>query len=416
MRPEAAFFLFHLRVGGRLAMRVLAPVLAAALFLHYILGHEFVLELARILFLEASLIESGAIGTLLLLGLARTVAPRIAAGGDGWARSLPADGRALRWLAALSMIVAETPILAALGGLACAVTSPDLARIATHLAGLLVGSAAANLACLPALSPRWTRFIFGAVCFLSFSGSPLILGATAVLLIILSALPAASPAARRRRRPRRSLPAAAFFYGLSLRALRGRIILAYFPAAIILAAGWLFLENNELTAETAFSLSLFSLVLSLTAFIGLAAGSLAARRPAWPWLRSLPCSAAARVRDDALFIAVHALPLAAGLALLGRPWWEVAYLAGPLACLSFRGAWAMREAGDRPFGVLGLVAVEGTLLSLIVALLPWMSWLLAAAAPVAFLLARNAELRLKPTRWIERRHSSAGDPLSWSAS
>ena len=71
MKPEAAFFLFHLRVGARVALRVLAPVLAATFFLYYILRPEFTLELARILFLEGSLVESGTIGALLLLGLAR---------------------------------------------------------------------------------------------------------------------------------------------------------------------------------------------------------------------------------------------------------------------------------------------------------------------------------------------------------
>jgi hypothetical protein len=50
------------------------------------------------------------------------------------------------------------------------------------------------------------------------------------------------------------------------------------------------------------------------------------------------------------------------------------------------------------------------------ALLPWTSGLLAAAAPLAFIFARNAERRFKPTRWAERHHSNAGDPLSWSAS
>ncbi len=416
MRAEAAFFLFHLRVGARLALRVLAPVLAATLFLYYILRPEFALELARILFVEGGLAESGLVGTLILLGLARTVAPRIAAGSRGWARSLPANGRALRRLMALSMVVAETPILAVLGGLAWAATGPSPARIALHLAGLLVGAAAAGLACLPGSRALLIRTISIAACFLSFSGNAAGLGVSAGLFILAAALPAEFPISSKRRRPRRGLPSALFFHGLSLRAVRGRILLAYLPPAFILAAARLFLSNNELPRETAFSLSLFALVLGLNAFIGQAADTLSARRPAWPWLRSLPRSAAGRVLSDALFLAFLALPLAAGLALLGRPAREIAYLAGPLVWLAFRGAGAMREAGDRPFGVLGQVVVEGTILSLLAALLPWTSWILAAASPLAFLFARNAERRLKPTRWTERRHSNAGDPLSWSAS
>lgn len=430
MKPEAAFFLFHLRVGARVALRVLAPVLAVTLFLFYVLRPEFALELARILFLEGSLVESGLIGTLLLLGLACVVAPRITDGGAGWARSLPADGRAHRGLGVLSLVVAETPLLAVLAALAWAVTVPSPARIAPHLAGLFVGSArvaphfaglligaaAAGLAYLPGRFAPWTKLLPVGACFLSFSGNRAVIGAAAGLVVLAMAFPVEFPGPGRRRRLRRALPSAAFFWRLSLRAVRGRIVLAYLPAAAVLAGARLFLMNNELSSEKAFSLSLFGLALSLAAFIGTAANALAARRPAWPWLRSLPQSSAARVRADGLFLGLMALPLAAGLALLRRPAWEATFLAGPLAWLAFRGAGAMREAGDRPFGVLGLIVIEGAIMSLILALLPWASWVIAAAAPCAYLLARNAERRLKPTLWAERHHLSGGDPLSWSAS
>lgn len=416
MRAEAAFFLFHLRVGARLALRVLAPVLAATLFLYYILRPEFALELARILFVEGSLAESGLAGTLILLALARTVAPRVTAGSRGWARSLPANGRALRRLMALSMVTAETPLLAVLGGLAWAVSGPGPARIAVRLAGLLIGAGAAGLACLPGSRTSWPRWLSIAACFISFSGNATGLGVSALLLILSAALPGELPIPTRRFRPRRRLPAAVFFHGLSVRAVRGRILLAYLPPAVILAAARLFLANNELPADTAFSLSLFALVLSLDVFIGQAADMLAARRPSWPWLRSLPRSAARRVGSDALFLGVAALPLMGGLALLGGPAREIAFLLGPLAWLAIRGSGAMREAGDRPFGVLGQVVIEGGILSLLAALLPWTTGVLFAAAPLAFLFARRSERRLKPTRWAERRHSNAGDPLSWSAS
>jgi hypothetical protein len=123
------------------------------------------------------------------------------------------------------------------------------------------------------------------------------------------------------------------------------------------------------------------------------------------------------VLDDAVLLAFLGLALVAfGPAILRQPAWQAVYLLGPLAWLAIRGAGAVRESGDRPFGALGQIAIEGAILSLVLALLPWTSFVLAAATPGAFLLARNAERRLKPTRWAERRHSSAGDPLSWSAS
>jgi hypothetical protein len=416
VRPEAALFLFHLRVGTRVALRILAPVLAAALFLFYVLRPEFALELARILFVEGSLVESGLAGTLLLVGLARVVAPRVSAGGRGWARSLPVAGTALRLLTVLSMVVAEIPILAFLGALVLAATRPGLAGAAIRVAGLVVGAAAAGLACLPAPTALGARLLPAAACFFSFSGSWPLLGASAVILIISGALPGRVPVSRKRYGTRRDLPEAAFFQGLALRSVRGRVIFAYLSPAIILGAARLFLSNNDLAADRASAFALFALALGLASFVGAAADILATRRPAWPWLRSLPRSAAARVRDDAIFLAVSALPLAGGLALLGRPAREAILLVGPLAWLAIRGAGAMREFGDRAFGVIGQLAVEGTIISLTLALLPWTSWLLAAASPYAFILARNAERRLKPTRWAERHHSDAGDPLSWSAS
>lgn len=416
MNAGAAFLLFQLRVGTRLALRILAPVLAAILFLFYFLRPEFTVALARALFIEGSLIESGLIGTLLLVGMARAVVPRITAGRAGWARSLPAGGRALRALEIFSSVIAEVPLLAVLGVLAWAVARPDRVRVALLLAGLLVGAAAAGLFCLLGSSSSRSKLLAVAACFLSLSGNGILLVAAAAILILALAVPGDFESRPSRRRPRRGLPSGSFFFWLSLRAAGGRIVLAYVPAAIILAASRLFLENNELAPATAFSLSLFGLILGLAVFVGLAADVLAARRPVWLWLRSLPLSAAARIRFDALFLGFWALPTASGLALLGRPAWEFVFLAGPLAWFAFRGAGAMREAANQPFGVLGKIFVEGTILSMGIAVIPWISWLLAVAAPVAFFFARNAERRVKPSLWAERRHLSAGDPLSWSAS
>lgn len=430
LKPEAALFLFHLRVGARLALRVLAPVLAVALFFYYILRPEFAIELARILFLEGSLLESGTIGAILLLGLARIVAPRIASGELGWARSLPVARGSLRLSAVVSMVVAQAPLLAALGGLAWVVTAPEpmpatpyimrvlahIVRVAPHIVGLIIGASAADLACLQTPAAMWTKLVPIAACFLSFAGNAVGLVASVFLLVLSAVFPGRRVASKKRRGPRRNLPSSAFFLGLSLRAVRGRIVLAYVPPAIVLGLVCLFLANNDLASSTTSAVSLFGLALSLTTFIGTAAGILAARRPAWPWLRSLPRSAAARVRDDGLFLALLALPLAGGIALLRRPAWEAVYLVGPLAWFVSRAAGVMRESSDKPFGVLGRIIVEGTVLSLILALLPWASFVLAAGAPVALRSSRNADLHLKPTLWAELHHSDAGDPLSWGES
>lgn len=415
MRAEAAFLRFHLRVGARLALRVLAPALATILFLFYVLRLEFALALARGLFVEGSLVESGLVGTLLLFGLARAVTPRIAAGQAGWARSLPAGGRALRALETLSAVVAETPLLAVMGALAWAVAGPSPERIAVRLAGLVVGAAAASLFYLRGSPSLVSMLAPIAACFLSFAGNGAVLLVAAATLALATAAPG-SGRGRRRPRHRRGIPASLFFYFISVRAVGARVLLAYVPPAIVLAASRLLLANNELGAKTATALSLFGLTLGLAVFVGLEANVLAARRPAWPWLRSLPRSAAARVGSDALFLGLNALPLALGLVLLGRPAWDLALLAGPLAWLALRGAGAVREAADRPFGPMGQVLVEGAIISLGVAVLPWLAAILLLASPLAFGLARGAERRLKPSLWAERHHLNAGDPLSWSAS
>ena len=416
MRAETAFLRFHLRVGARLAARILAPALAVIFIVYYILRPEFVLALALALFVEGSLIESGLAGTLLLLGLARAVTPRISAGRAGWARSLPADGRALRAMEVLSSVVAGMPLLAVLAALAWSVAGPGPGRIAIRLAGLLAGAAAAGLYFLEGPSSLKRKTLPAVACFLSFSGHAMLLVAAVVLLTLAMAVPPKALGEPRRRSSRRPLPAAIFFYGLSLRAVGARIVLAYLPPAFILAAGRLFLMNNVLTESASLSLSLFGITQAAAVSIGLAANTLVARRPAWPWLRSLPRSAGARIGSDALFLGLNALPLAMALALFGRPAREAALLVGPLAWLALRGAGAIRDAADRRFGALGPVFVEGTIISMSVAVMPWISGLIAAASPVAFLLARAAERRFKPTLWAERHHLDAGDPLSWSAS
>jgi hypothetical protein len=340
--------------------------------------------------------------------------PRIAAGSAGWFRSLPVGRRASRLSAGLSVIVAEIPLLLLPTVLIVWIMAPDRDRIAAHVAGLIVGAAAAGLAVLPAASARWTRVIPLSACFASFAGGWASLAASSALLILAAVWPEKGAPAPRG--PRREVSQALFFPTLSLRAVRARMALAYVPAAAFLAAARLFLDNNRPGPRLAQAISFLAAGLSLAGFLGIAADLLAARRPAWPWLRSLPRSAAARVLDDVLLLALLALPLTAGLSVLARPIEEAAFLIGPAAWLSVRAAGIMRGSGDRPFGVLGQIGIEGSVISLALALWPWISFLFWPAVPVAFLLARDAERRVKPTRWLERHHSNAGDPLSWSAS
>ncbi len=141
--------------------------------------------------------------------------------------------------------------------------------------------------------------------------------------------------------------------------------------------------------------------------------SLAVRRPAWPWSRSLPWSAARRVGADALFLGLHASPL-----VLLAAWIDPAALVllAVLPLLAARAAGAVRRAPERRTGASGEILLEGFFLAALVALLPWTALPALAAAPFAIRAAAERERRQQVSRWLELHHLAAGDPQSWSAS
>ena len=99
--------------------------------------------------------------------------------------------------------------------------APNWARIATSIASLVVGAAAAGLAVLPSASARWTKLILFAACFISFAGRLPSLAASSVLLILAAVWPEAGPPTPRPRGARRDVAQALFFPALSLRAIKG---------------------------------------------------------------------------------------------------------------------------------------------------------------------------------------------------
>jgi hypothetical protein len=148
-------------------------------------------------------------------------------------------------------------------------------------------------------------------------------------------------------------------------------------------------------------------------FLAGLAGQLAVRRPVWPWARSLPWSVARRVSSDALFMASQAIPLMLLTALLDARA-ALAVLA-VVPFLALRAAAYVRRVADRRSGVGGFI-VEGLITGALVCLVPETAWVFLVAAPLALRAATDAELHQKATRWSERHHAAAGDPLSWSAS
>lgn len=180
-----------------------------------------------------------------------------------------------------------------------------------------------------------------------------------------------------------------------------------------MGAAWAFVANNELAPEHVRLAARLGGGLATVLLLASLGESLAVRRPAWPWSRSLPWTAAQRVRSDALFLALHALPLVL-LAAAVHPA-ALAVLA-ILPFLAVRAAGAMRRAPERRTGASGEILAEGFLLAALVALLPWTSLLALAGTPFAVRAAAERDKRQKVSRWLELHHLAAGDPQSWSAS
>ncbi len=200
---------------------------------------------------------------------------------------------------------------------------------------------------------------------------------------------------------------------ISWRALGWSLAGAYAAALLPLAAAALFVAHNPLAPGAVALAARLGGGAAVVLFLAQTGEALAAARPAWPWARSLPQAASARVAADALFLGVHAAPF-----ILLAGWispWAALHLALALPCLALRAAGALRRAPERRTGASGEILLEGMWLAAGVALLPWAALALAAAAPWAARLAAERERRQKVSRWLEIHHLAAGDPQSWSA-
>ena len=401
-----ALLRFHLHVGARLALRVMAPVLAAVVGGMMLLGVDFINSFGTLLFGSSG----GLIIALACLGVAWIAAPRICRGLDGWMRHLPVSGLAHRRAAMMAMAAAQGSLL-----LLFLVFAAAAAKRGTDpwpgLAGLLVALPAAALAAMP------VRFLARplalAAAFLPFSGGWLPVGLGAVLLVAADAV--AGPL-------RKTAPGISFARRgtgrwlearIAWRALGGSLLGAYLTGLLPLGAAMLFVRNNELAPV---HVRLGALLGGGTAVVLLLAGlgeSLAVRRPAWPWSRSLPWTAWQRVLFDSLFLGAHALPLVLLTAWI-EPLAAVAvFLQIPL--LAARTAGAVRRAPERRTGASGEILVEGMLLAAAVALLPWGSLVALIGTPWAIRAAAERERQQKVSRWQEIHHLAVGDPQSWSS-
>ncbi len=404
---------FHLHVGARLALRALAPVVAAAVGGFMLLGNDFVNSFSRVLFGPGSEGGSGILVALACLGFASSATPRVCRGLDGWLRHLPIAGRAHRRAAALAIAVTQMPLLIGLAALSWVASRGGSAFLA-DLLGLTVCAPAMALLAMPTERRLLTRLLALAAAILAVSGGWMLLGCGALVLIAadlcagaLSPLPLA-PSPARAGEGERFLEVR-----IAWRALRWRLVSAYLLGLLPLGGAGLFVANNQLRPEHVRLAALLGggcAVVFLFADLGEVLG---ARRPAWPWARSLPWSAGRRVLFDAGFLAAHALPL---LVLTARiDLLSALAVVATVPFLSARAAGAIRRAPERRTGASGEILIEGSLLAAAVALLPWICLLALLATPWAVRAAAERERRQKVSRWLELHHLAVGDPQSWSS-
>jgi hypothetical protein len=414
MKPGLSPLLrFHLSVGARLAMRVLAPAIAAAVGGLILLGVDFLDSFAAELFGSARRHGSGLPIAAACFAVGWMAAPRVCRGLGGWMRHLPVSGVAQRRAAMLAIAFAQLPLALLLAFLAASALVQG-GRPVPALLGLLAAAPAAALVAMPVARPLLARPLALAGGVLAVAGGWLPLAAGAAL--VLAADLVAGPLGSERKTARTSHPWTAergIEARIAWRALGWRLPGALGSALLPLAAGWLFLHNNDLSpAHRALGARLAGGAACVFLLSSLAE-SLAVLRPAWPWARSLPRSADQRARFDALFLGAHALPAALATAALD-PLSALPVLA-LLPWIAARAAGAMRRAPERLTGASGEILGEGLLLVAAVALLPWVALLPLLALPLALRFAAERDRRQKVSRWMEIHHLAAGDPQSWSS-
>jgi hypothetical protein len=412
MQSLKAVLFFHVRVGVRLALQSSIPIFCALLVVIMIDIDPIatVRIIARQVFMKAPSTNLLAMIAVLAFALPAWAVPRMITGLNGWLRHLPIGSIGNRRGIALALLIVQAPLATGLGILAVAAHQqgiPVFHPILLKLALLLTGAACAVL-------PSKHRFLSGPLAcggaLLGLFGHGWVLAVAVALLVTADAV--SGPVCESRGGKRWRNARARMVFRIEWRALRWRLMLPYAAAMTALGITALFITNNKLTGAFYAGAGRFGVSLAGTLFLTILFGELSARRPVWPWARSLPRSSLQRVLLDAIFLAAHAAPLAILLFFFEYRFAVTLLLLLPL--LSFRAVEHMRRMPERRMGS-GPYLAEGFALSGLIALLPWSVLAALAIAPVALLSARNTDSRQKVTRWLEKHHETVGDPLSWSA-
>ncbi|OGD29259.1 MAG: hypothetical protein A2Y56_10515 [Candidatus Aminicenantes bacterium RBG_13_63_10] len=412
-RYTKALTLFHLRVGARVALRALAPVVGLFIFVYYVLKPEFSAFLTRVLLFENGLLVSGLSLALVALAASRATASRVLVGAAGWIRHLPLSSSGHRRLAVFSAAVAGLPVFFIMAFLTVLAGQSAGRSVAWYLAGFFPMGLASSLFWTPLKNARLSRPPAFLSCALLGAGHPLFFAAGLAMLVLADLV--AGPM-KRKGRTRLFVPFGrkpGLEHLISLRAVGWTFVPLYLLSYAVLILTQLFILNNRLAGSMASAAARFGGTASIVLFMAFLAARLAARRPPWPWLRSQAISARGRVTGDAAFLAVPCLPLVAVTTALNV--WAGLPVLILLPLLAVRAAAHIRGGPDSRTGPGLALVVEGGLAALAAALLPWLSLVSLAGTPWALSAAARRDRRLKVSRWTELHHLAAGDSQSWSA-
>jgi len=195
-------FFFHLRVGVRVGLRLLASVLAGLFAAYYLLRPELFVMLGDHVFIRSTRLTRGVILSLVLLPAASVMASRITMGLDGWIRHLPVPASRHRRLAALAVFVSLLPLLGVLSGMAFLPGGKNgtLEALSASV-GVAACSACLSVLVLSVRRPWWGDLLGLAAAVLAGTGDLLLAAAGLALAAVTDAVsgPFLAPARRTRR-------------------------------------------------------------------------------------------------------------------------------------------------------------------------------------------------------------------------
>jgi hypothetical protein len=409
--PAKALFLFHLHVGIRLALRIFIPAVAVFFALYYVLGYEFFLSLMATI-LDGGFLLSGIFTTFLCLIIASFAARRICLGLNGWIRHLPGNSHTHRRTAAISILFAQLPILVILAVLVSIASKLFKISATPYLAGLPLLGLSCGLCVLPVKQKIITRpmAVLAGICFSSNNWGILVGGV--LLLTVADSLSGHLVLKKKRSKIHRQIKSMFFVVSLNWRAIRLRPLIPYLFSLAIFGTTQLFLVNNNPSPQLAERVIRFGGTLSMVVFCSIFTNMLASRRPPWPWVRSLPLSAKSRIVWDSSFVSLLLLPLLFLVGLMNLK--SMLALVASLPLFSVYSSYSIRHAPESLAGASGKVLLYGSIGSLFLCLIPWVSLFFLAITPLVLKEAIKAEKHQKVSQWLELHHLAAGDSLSWS--